>query len=226
MIDSPGSVLRRGCRYQPRTIRRHSNNEAQMQATVSPQLAYWQTGRTPLPLRRDSVPSKDTLDEKTRSQRHYVDFAIVNSQNSQAYHPHYHRYSTTADSNIEPCPTRCWWNVSRETFHQHHPVPGIITLSVGCVISGIHSNVPSIHPPSMQHQNRRNSGFNSFWLCCEKSQTEHSALSTSCPPTPHVSVQAPPPQARDTHGHDRRGIFESSSPPYQVQPVRNDLSKR
>ena len=162
MIDSPGSVLRRGCRYhnkpEPRTIRRHSNNEAQMQTTVSPQLAYWQTGLTPLPLRRDSVPSKDTLDEKTRSQRHYVDFVIVNSQNSQAYHPHYHRYSTTADSNIEPCPTRCWWNVSRETFHQHHPVPGIITLSVGCVISGIHSNSPSINPPSAQHQNRRNSG--------------------------------------------------------------------
>ena len=162
MIDSPGSVLRRGCRYhnkpEPRTIRRHSNNEAQMQTTVSPQLAYWQTGRTPLPLRRDSVPSKDTLDEKTRSQRHYVDFVIVNSQNSQAYHPHYHRYSTTADSNIEPCPTRCWWNVSRETFHQHHPVPGIITLSVGCVISGIHSNNPSINPASTQHQNRRNSG--------------------------------------------------------------------
>ena len=129
-----------------------------MQTTVSPQLAYWQTGRTPLPLRRDSVPSKDTLDQKTRSQRHYVDFVIVNSQNSQACHPHYHRYSTTADSNIEPCPTRCWWNVSRETFHQHHPVPGIITLSVGCVISGIHSNNPSINPAGTQHQNRRNSG--------------------------------------------------------------------
>ena len=96
------------------------------ETTVSPQLAYWQTGRTPLPLKRDSAPSKDTLDEKTRSQRHYVDFVIVNSQNSQASHPHYHRYSSTADSNIEPCPTRCWWNVSRETFHQHHPVPGII----------------------------------------------------------------------------------------------------
>ena len=125
---------------------------------MSPQSAYKQTGRMPLPFRRDCVSTKDTLNEKTRSQRRYAVLVIVNPQNSQAYHPHYHRYSATADSNIEPCPTRHWWNVSRETFHQHHPVPGIITLSVGCVISGIHSNSPSINPPSTQHQNRRNSG--------------------------------------------------------------------
>ena len=154
----------------------------------------------PLPFRRDRVSTKDTLNEKnTKSKalrrstnRQLTKLAGIPPALSSALNHGWFQHRALPNTTLVECFT-CNIPPTSSRSRYHH------SLSVRCEISSIHSNGPSIHPPSTQHQNRRNSGVQQLLAMLRKTsnRTQHAVyiLSTN---TTCVGSSPSPTGARHT----------------------------